>query len=204
MLGAAVAEFYLGAHGFEELALGLDVAHLGDVLESDLVFSEDGGGHAGERGVFCAGDLDCAEEGIAATDDEFVHGSSVRNGEEGKRYRSRCGAWLVWGTRCPGGDAVCVAAGVTTPCFCVKVFDSGNLGLDFDVGSRRLRIAGLKDKHSGSQCIAAQPGRGLMSEKGTGRSWCASACVRFAVELTRAAGWCRRSGRGGRGRGAWL
>ena len=48
MLGAAVAEFDLGAHAGEQAALGFDVADLGDVFENDLVFSEDGGGHAGE------------------------------------------------------------------------------------------------------------------------------------------------------------
>ena len=52
VLGAAVAELDLGAHGGEELALGLDVLHLRDVLEDDLLLSEDGGGHAGESGVF--------------------------------------------------------------------------------------------------------------------------------------------------------
>src|SRR6185437_3932157 len=53
VLGAAVAELDLGAHGGEQLALGLDVTDLRDVFEDDLVFSEDGGGHAGERGVLC-------------------------------------------------------------------------------------------------------------------------------------------------------
>ena len=58
MLGAAVAEFDLGAHGDEQAALGLDVADLGNVFEDDFVFGEDGGGHAGQGGVFCAGDLE--------------------------------------------------------------------------------------------------------------------------------------------------
>ncbi len=62
VLGAAVAELDLGAHGGEELALGLDVADLRDVFEDDFAFCEDGGGHAGERGVFCAGDFEGAEE----------------------------------------------------------------------------------------------------------------------------------------------
>ena len=78
VLGAAVAELDLGAHGGEELALGLDVADLRDVFEDDLVFGEDGGGHARERGVLCAGDLDGAEERVAAADDKLVHLASVR------------------------------------------------------------------------------------------------------------------------------
>ncbi len=86
MLRAAVAELDLGAHGDEKFALGLDVAHLGNVFEDDLVFGEDGGGHAGERGVFCAGDFDGAEQRVAAADDELVHLIRVRQrGEEGLR-----------------------------------------------------------------------------------------------------------------------
>ena len=73
VLGAAVAEFDLGAHADEQLALGLDVADLRDVFEDDFVFGEDGGGHAGERGVLCAGDLDGAEEGISSAYDKLVH-----------------------------------------------------------------------------------------------------------------------------------
>ena len=42
MLGAAVARVHFAAHGGEQLALGLDVLDLGDVLEDDLVFGEDG------------------------------------------------------------------------------------------------------------------------------------------------------------------
>ncbi len=73
MLGAAVAELDLGAHGGEQLALGLDVADLRDVFEDDLVFGEDGGGHAGEGGVFGAADTNGAEERIATANDEFIH-----------------------------------------------------------------------------------------------------------------------------------
>ena len=78
MLGAAVAEFDLCAHGDKKLALGLDVADLGDVFEDDLIFGEDGGGHAGKRGVFCAGDFDGAEEGVSSAYDKLIHGVSLR------------------------------------------------------------------------------------------------------------------------------
>jgi hypothetical protein len=73
VLGAAVAEFDLGAHGGEQAALGLDVADLGDVLEDDLVLGEDGGSHAGQGGVLCAGDFDGADQRIASAYDELVH-----------------------------------------------------------------------------------------------------------------------------------
>ncbi len=64
VLGAAVAEFNLGAHAGEELALGLDVLDLRDVFEDDLVFGQDGGGHARESGVFGSGDFNGAEERV--------------------------------------------------------------------------------------------------------------------------------------------
>jgi hypothetical protein len=106
VLGAAVAELDLGAHGDEQLALGLDVVDLGDVFEDDLVFGEDGGGHAGERGVFGSGDFDGAEEGIAAAYYELVHwvslwGLGVEMGDEGGAGHSGCpGIGLV----CGGGS----------------------------------------------------------------------------------------------------
>ena len=78
MLGAAVAELDLGAHADEQLALGLDVADLRDVFEDDFAFGEDGGGHAGERGVFCSGDFDGAEKRVAAAYYELVHMTSLR------------------------------------------------------------------------------------------------------------------------------
>ena len=78
VLGAAVAKIDLGTHGGEQAALGLDVADLGNVLQDDLVLGEDGGGHAGQSGVLCAGDFDGAEEGIASANDELIHGDSLR------------------------------------------------------------------------------------------------------------------------------
>src|ERR1700737_2103304 len=63
VLGAPVAGFVRRAHAGEELALGLDVADLGDVFEDDFIFGEDGGGHAGKGGVFGSGDFDGAGKG---------------------------------------------------------------------------------------------------------------------------------------------
>ena len=95
VLGAAVAEFDLGAHGGEQAALGLDVADLGNVFEDDLIFGEDGARHAGEGGVFCSGDLDGAEEGIASANDELVHMASLRG--MGVEMSGGGGtAWDVW------------------------------------------------------------------------------------------------------------
>ena len=73
MLGAAVAQLDFAAHRGEELTLGLDVLHLGDVFEDDFVFGEDGRGHAGAGAELCAADADGAEQRIAAADYEFIH-----------------------------------------------------------------------------------------------------------------------------------
>ena len=73
MLSAAIAEFDFAAHGGEQLALSLDVLDLGNVFEDDLVFGEDGGGHAGQGRVFCAADADGAKQRIAAANYEFIH-----------------------------------------------------------------------------------------------------------------------------------
>jgi hypothetical protein len=78
VLGAAIAEFDLGAHAGQELALGLDVVDLRDVFEDDLVLGKDGGGHAGKGGVFRSGDFDGAEKGIAAAYYELIHLASLR------------------------------------------------------------------------------------------------------------------------------
>ena len=91
VLGAAVAEFDLGAHADEELALGLDVADLGDVFEDDFVFGEDGGGHAGERGVLGSGDFDGAEKRVAAAYYKLIHAVSLR------RFRVEMSSWAGTG-----------------------------------------------------------------------------------------------------------
>ena len=90
VLGAAVAELDLGAHGGEQLALGLDVADLRDVFEDDLVFGEDGGGHAGKGGVLGSGDFDGAEKGVTAAYNKLIHWDSLR-----KSYEENGVAWLI-------------------------------------------------------------------------------------------------------------
>ena len=78
MLGAAGAEIDLCTHGGEQTALGLDVADLGDVLEDDLVFGEDGGSHAGERGVLGSRNLDRAEQRVAPANNKLIHSLKCR------------------------------------------------------------------------------------------------------------------------------
>ena len=73
MLGASVAEFDFGAHGSQQVARGLDVAHLRNVFEDDGLIGEQGGGHAGERGILGAADADRAEQRLSAANDKLVH-----------------------------------------------------------------------------------------------------------------------------------
>ena len=54
VLRTAIAQLDLGAHGDQELALGLDVADLGDILQHHFVFGENRRSHAGKRGIFGA------------------------------------------------------------------------------------------------------------------------------------------------------
>ena len=93
VLRASVAEFDLGAHAGEQLALGLDVAYLGDVFEDDLILGKDGGGHAGEGGVLCSGDFDGAKTGIAATYNKLVLSASLRG------FGVEIGVWEGTGPR---------------------------------------------------------------------------------------------------------
>ena len=73
MLGASIAEFDFGAHGGQQVACGLDVAHLWNIFENDGFFGKQGCGHAGQGSVFRAADADRAEQRLSAADDEFVH-----------------------------------------------------------------------------------------------------------------------------------
>jgi len=101
VLGASTAEFDLGAHGGEKVARGLNVAHLRNVFEDDWFFGEQGGGHAGQRSIFCAADADRAEQRLAAADYEFVHESGS---PKGKAYSSGEVGWgRVIGRARPSG-----------------------------------------------------------------------------------------------------
>ena len=90
MLGAAVAEFDLGAHGGEQLALGFNVAHLGNVFEDDRLFGENGGGHGRQRGVFGAADANRPEQGITTANYKLIH---YLNSWSDERFAGT--AWLI-------------------------------------------------------------------------------------------------------------
>ena len=78
VVGASVAKFDFGAHGGQQVARGLNVADLGNVFEDDGLIGEQGGGHAGQRGIFGSADADGAEQRLSAADYELVHGVSLQ------------------------------------------------------------------------------------------------------------------------------
>ena len=75
MMRAAVAQLHIRTHGGKEPAFCLDIPHLGNVLEDDFVFSENGRGHAGQRRVLGARHANGAHQGIAAANYKFIHAS---------------------------------------------------------------------------------------------------------------------------------
>src|SRR5690242_10072261 len=81
MRGTAIAQFNLGAHGDQEVALGLNVANVRDIFQNDGLIGEDGGSHGREGGILCAADADAAQQGIAATYYKLVHKTFWRNGQ---------------------------------------------------------------------------------------------------------------------------
>jgi hypothetical protein len=72
-MGASVAEFDFGAHGGEQLARGLDVAHLRNVFENHRFVGEQSRRHARQRGVLRATDAHRAEQRVAPADYELIH-----------------------------------------------------------------------------------------------------------------------------------
>ncbi len=73
MLRAAVTELDFRAHRRQQLALGLDVAHLRNVLQNDGLFGEQSSGHRRQSGILSAAYAHRAQQRITAANDEFVH-----------------------------------------------------------------------------------------------------------------------------------
>ncbi len=63
------------AHRREQLALGVDVPHLGKVFQRDLVLGQNRRRHAGQSRVLGARDANRPDERIAAAYDKFIHES---------------------------------------------------------------------------------------------------------------------------------
>ena len=61
------------------VALGLDVPHLGNVLQDDLVLGQNRRRHAGQRRVFRARDANGAHQRIPAANDKFIHEKDGRS-----------------------------------------------------------------------------------------------------------------------------
>jgi len=73
MVRAAISEFDLGSHGFKELALGLNIANVGNAFENDWFLSQNGSCHGRQSRVFCAADTHGANQRITATNYKLVH-----------------------------------------------------------------------------------------------------------------------------------
>ena len=73
MLRPSVTQFDFGAHGGQQFAGGLDVAHLRNIFQDDGFFSEQGRGHGRQGGVLGAADANCSQQRIAAANYKFVH-----------------------------------------------------------------------------------------------------------------------------------
>ncbi len=73
VMGAAVTQFDLRPHLHQQLAHGLDVAHLGDVLQHHGFVGEQRRCHRWKRGILGAADAHRPYQWIAAADYEFVH-----------------------------------------------------------------------------------------------------------------------------------
>ena len=73
MLRAAIAELDFGAHRRQQLALGLDVAHLRNVFQNDRLVGEQSRGHRRQRGIFRAADAHRPQQRIAAANYKLVH-----------------------------------------------------------------------------------------------------------------------------------
>ena len=78
VMRAAVAQFNFGAHGSEKVARGLNVANLRNIFQDHRLIGQQSGGHAGERGIFCAADVNSAEQRLPSPNDELIHREILR------------------------------------------------------------------------------------------------------------------------------
>ena len=70
---ASITQLNFGAHGDEQVALRLNVAHVRDIFQDDRLVGEQGGGHRGQCGILGAANADAAHQGIATTNYKFIH-----------------------------------------------------------------------------------------------------------------------------------
>ena len=68
-----MAKLNLCAHRGKKTPLRRNVPNLGNVLQRNFVFGQNGGGHAGQRGILGPGNTNGADQAIPAANKEFVH-----------------------------------------------------------------------------------------------------------------------------------
>jgi hypothetical protein len=86
MLRPSVSQFDLGAHGGKQFASRFNVAHLGNILQNDGFFCEQGSGHRRKGGVLGSADPNCSQQRVAAADHKHIHTPVYSNGVSGKDW----------------------------------------------------------------------------------------------------------------------
>ena len=81
MLRPSVSQFNFCAHGGQQFASGLNVAHLRDIFQDDWFFREQSGSHGRQCGVLRATDPNGPQQRIAAANYELIHRPVYSNGE---------------------------------------------------------------------------------------------------------------------------
>src|SRR5438477_5403014 len=80
MMRTAVAKLDIRTDGFKQAALSLNVAHIGNVLDDDGLFSEQRRCHCRQGGIFRAADSHSSDERVAAADNKLFHESEPSSG----------------------------------------------------------------------------------------------------------------------------
>ncbi len=73
VMGAPVSQLDLGAHGHQQLARSLNVAHVGHVLQDHRLIGEQSRSHGRQRGILGPADANRAQQRIPPANYEFIH-----------------------------------------------------------------------------------------------------------------------------------
>src|SRR5262249_43348960 len=70
---AAIAQLDIGAHRYQQVALGLDIPHVRNVLQNHGFFGQNSRGHRREGRVFGAAYADGPDQRVSAANYELIH-----------------------------------------------------------------------------------------------------------------------------------
>ena len=77
MVRATEAQLHFRSHCSQQLALGLYIPHLRNVLQNHRLFGEQSGGHGRQRCIFGPADTDRPQQRVPAADYEFIHTQKI-------------------------------------------------------------------------------------------------------------------------------